>query len=64
MKEIAVKEQDAWNRGFDFFFERKEELKLTPLGGILFSTEWNSGFIAASNYCEHLLKMAKKKTDI
>lgn len=60
-REIAS-DQNAWNDGFDFFFERKEEQKLTFLGGILFSETWNSGFIAASNYCEHLLKEAKGRT--
>lgn len=62
MNKPKTDEQTVWNNGFDFFFERKEEQKLSFLGGILFSTVWQSGFIAASNYCEHLLTEARKGT--
>jgi hypothetical protein len=60
-KEIS-QDQTAWNNGFDYFFERKEEQKLTLVGELIFGTVWQSGFIAASNYCEHLLKEARGTT--
>jgi hypothetical protein len=59
MKEETIKYQDAWNAGFDYFFERRKEFYTLPP-----TLQWSRGFIAASNYCEHLLKEAKKKSDI
>ena len=60
MNKPTTADQSAWNMGFDYFFERKEEQKLTFLGETLFAPVWMNGFIAASNYCEHLLIAAKK----
>lgn len=62
-KETAQKE-DIWNMGFDYFFERDMKNSLINVDARRNVLTWNKGFIAASNYCEHLLKEAKGKSDI
>ena len=63
MNKSPAKDQDVWNNGFDYFFERKEEQTIPHDIEAPLLYHWTMGFISASNYCEHLLKEAKRGTN-
>lgn len=64
MNSTTAKDQEVWNNGFDYFFEWKEEQKLSSLEKRPSLKVWMDGFVAASGYCEHLLKEARGENNV